>query len=122
MCPDGRIFLETASPYYKQASSFLIEVAEPVSCPEFFHEYVLTPHSLYAAASSGHATGKIITTLNLLSKTRLPQEIEDFISESTLNYGKVSATFPTCSGPSGAYLFLHNLTVPALVGFNLLAM
>ena len=38
VCPDGRIFLETFSPVYKQAYDFLIAVAEPVSRPECIHE------------------------------------------------------------------------------------
>ena len=36
--------------------------------PECVHEYVLTPHSLYAAVSIGLETDKIITVLNRLSK------------------------------------------------------
>ena len=31
MCPDGRIFLETFSPVYRQAYDFLIAIAEPVA-------------------------------------------------------------------------------------------
>lgn len=38
VCPDGRVFLETFSPVYKQAYDFLIAVAEPVSRPECIHE------------------------------------------------------------------------------------
>jgi hypothetical protein len=38
VCPDGRIFLETFSPVYRQACDFLIAVAEPVSRPELIHE------------------------------------------------------------------------------------
>ena len=30
VCPDGRIFLETFSPVYRQAYDFLIAIAEPV--------------------------------------------------------------------------------------------
>ena len=70
MCPDGRIFLETFSPVYRQAYDFLIAVAEPVCRPECVHEYVLTPHSLYAAVSVGLDTQTIITVLNRLSKAR----------------------------------------------------
>ena len=67
-CPDGRIFLETFSPVYRQAYDFLIAIAEPVCRPECVHEYVLTPHSLYAAVSIGLTTQTIITVLNRLSK------------------------------------------------------
>ncbi|KAI5655449.1 hypothetical protein M9H77_32636 [Catharanthus roseus] len=88
-CADGRIFLETFSPLYKQAYDFLIAIAEPVCRPESMHEYNLTPHSLYAAVSVGLETDTIIAVLSKLSKTKLPQEMIDFIRASTANYGKV---------------------------------
>ncbi|XP_020270223.1 DNA repair helicase XPB1 isoform X2 [Asparagus officinalis] len=88
-CGDGRIFLETFSPLYKQAYDFLIAIAEPVCRPESMHEYNLTPHSLYAAVSVGLETETIINVLNKLSKTKLPKEMIDFIHASTANYGKV---------------------------------
>jgi len=72
VCPDGRIFLETFSPVYRQAYDFLIAIAEPVCRPECVHEYVLTPHSLYAAVSVGLDTQTIIAVLNRLSKARAP--------------------------------------------------
>ena len=40
VCPDGRIFLETYSPLYKQAYDFLIAIAEPVSTPAS-HKHLL---------------------------------------------------------------------------------
>ncbi|CAN7051656.1 unnamed protein product, partial [Brassica rapa subsp. trilocularis] len=88
-CADGRIFLETYSPLYKQAYDFLIAIAEPVCRPESMHEYNLTPHSLYAAVSVGLETETIISVLNKLSKTKLPSDMIDFINASTANYGKV---------------------------------
>ncbi|CAK9141920.1 unnamed protein product [Ilex paraguariensis] len=88
-CADGRIFLETFSPLYKQAYDFLIAIAEPVCRSESMHEYNLTPHSLYAAVSVGLETETIIAVLNKLSKTKLPKETIDFIQASTANYGKV---------------------------------
>ena len=93
VCPDGRIFLETFSPVYKQAYDFLIAVSEPVSRPESIHEYVLTPHSLYAAVSIGLETSTIVSVLDRLSKARLPTEIKRFIRASTENYGKVKLVF-----------------------------
>lgn len=68
VCPDGRIFLETFSPAYKNAEDFMIAIAEPVCRPETVHQYVLTPHSLYAAVSVGLTTDKIIQYLSVLSK------------------------------------------------------
>ncbi|KAK2077082.1 hypothetical protein QBZ16_004716 [Prototheca wickerhamii] len=89
ICPDGRIFLETFSPVYKQAYDFLIACAEPVSRPEFVHEYALTPHSLYAAVSIGLDTPTLVAVLGRLSKCGLPAEVRRFIEASTENYGKV---------------------------------
>ncbi|CAI9099936.1 OLC1v1036834C1 [Oldenlandia corymbosa var. corymbosa] len=87
--PDGRIFLETISPFYKEAKDFLIEVAELVCRQDSMHEYNLTPDSLYAAVSTGLDTETIISVLSKLSKTKIPKQIIDFIHESTANYGKV---------------------------------
>jgi DNA excision repair protein ERCC-3 len=89
VCPDGRVFLETYSPIYRQAYDFLIAIAEPVCRPQSVHEYLLTPHSLYAAVSVGLETDTIISVLNRLSKTDLPREVKDFVRGSTQNYGKV---------------------------------
>ncbi len=41
VCPDGRIFLETYSPLYKQAYDFLIAIAEPVSLTRIAHPIVV---------------------------------------------------------------------------------
>ncbi|KAG5581316.1 hypothetical protein H5410_051943 [Solanum commersonii] len=89
VCCGSRVFLETSFPIYHQASDFLIAIAEPVSRPNFIHEYNLTPHSLYAAVSVGLQTHTIISVLNKLSKTNLLKEVVDFIQSSTSNYGKV---------------------------------
>lgn len=50
---NNRIILEAFSPEYKNASEFLVAIAEPVSRPAHIHEYKLTKFSLYAAASVG---------------------------------------------------------------------
>ena len=89
ICSDGRIFLESFSPVYKAAYDFLISVAEPVCRPANMHEYVLTPHSLYAAVSVGLETATILSVLARLSKTMLSSEIHAFVEACTANYGKV---------------------------------
>ncbi|KAF2072811.1 hypothetical protein CYY_005885 [Polysphondylium violaceum] len=89
VCPDGHIFLETFSPIYKQASDFLVAIAEPVCRPQLIHEFQLTPYSLYAAVSIGLETNDIITVLGRLSKLALPKEIEQFVRQCTQSYGKV---------------------------------
>jgi len=89
VCPDGRIFLETFSPVYRQATDFLVAVAEPLSRPATLHEYALTPHSLYAAVSVGLAVESIVAVLQRLSKVELPPEVADFVAGATGNFGKV---------------------------------
>lgn len=53
-----------------KAYDFLVAIAEPVSRPEFVHEYKLTPYSLYAAVAVSIDTDSIIKVLNRLSKVR----------------------------------------------------
>ncbi|GLD98095.1 hypothetical protein PINS_up006792 [Pythium insidiosum] len=88
VCPNGRIFLEAFSPIYKQAYDFLVAIAEPVSRPEFLHEYKLTPYSLYAAVSVSIETESILKVLERLSKNHVPEVIISFIRDCTLSYGK----------------------------------
>ncbi|KAK0122936.1 transcription factor TFIIH complex ERCC-3 subunit [Cadophora gregata f. sp. sojae] len=85
----GRIIVESFSPLASQAQDFLTTVAEPQSRPQYLHEYILTPHSLYAAVSVGLDPKDIINVLNRLSKVPIPQSIRDFINGCTHSYGKV---------------------------------
>lgn len=85
----GRITLESFSPLAAQAADFLTTIAEPLSRPEFLHEYALTSHSLYAAVSVGLKPQDIINFLDRLSKTPLPDETRTFIINCTRLIGKV---------------------------------
>ena len=67
----------------------MIAIAEPVSRPEFVHEYKLTSYSLYAAVSVGLQTHDIIEYLTRLSKATIPTGIVQYIEMCTLSYGKV---------------------------------
>jgi DNA excision repair protein ERCC-3 len=86
---DGRIILEAFSPLAEQAQDFLIAIAEPTSRPSHIHEYKLTAFSLFASVSVGLETADIISVLDRLSKTPLPESIKTFIEQATLSYGKV---------------------------------
>ncbi|KAI4180319.1 MAG: hypothetical protein L6R41_007306 [Letrouitia leprolyta] len=85
----ARVTLESFSTLAQKASEFLTTIAEPLSRPSYFHEYVMTVHSLYAAVSTGMTSKDIFFGLNLLSKTPIPPEIKAFIIECTRAYGKV---------------------------------
>ena len=84
-----KITLESFSPLAKQAADFLTTIAEPQSRPSFLHEYQMTVHSLYAAVSAGVLPQDIVSVLDKLSKTPLPDETRHFIQRCTSAYGKV---------------------------------
>merc|ERR1740138_1568044 len=86
---DRRIFLEAFSPLFKIASDFLSKIAEPICRLSSIHEYSLSQHSLYGAASSGYTTFNIINVLDQLSKALIDKKIKSFIHRSTQNIGKV---------------------------------
>jgi DNA excision repair protein ERCC-3 len=88
--PDrGKIIMESFSPRFKEAESFLINIAEPQSRVSRMHEYSLTTHSLFAAVSVGLTTEDILRDLDGFSKTPLPMSIREFIKASTKSFGKV---------------------------------
>lgn len=86
---DALIILETFKQNSKQASDFLIAIAEPVSRPKYIHEYQITAYSLYAAVSVGLSTDDILSTLSYFSKNIMPRSVKNFIVECTLSYGKI---------------------------------
>ncbi|KAF1991123.1 TFIIH basal transcription factor complex helicase-like protein XPB subunit [Aulographum hederae CBS 113979] len=85
----GRIILESFNPLFKLAEGFLIEIAEPQSRVSRIHEYTITAHSLFAAVSIGLTTSDIIYKLDQFSKTPLPDNLRNFIIQSTKSFGKV---------------------------------
>ncbi|KAL8693478.1 MAG: hypothetical protein Q9218_001709 [Villophora microphyllina] len=85
----ARVTLESFSTLARKASEFLTAIAEPLSRPSYFHEYVMTAHSLYAAVSTGMTPKDILHGLSVLSKTPIPPEIREFINDCTGAYGKV---------------------------------
>lgn len=90
MDPDGTIILESFSPLAPRAQEFLTTIGEPISRPQYLHEYRITAHSLHAAvASAGLTPQDLISTLERFSKIAVPADIAAFIRECTESYGKV---------------------------------
>lgn len=88
--PDnGHIILESFSPLAEQVQDFLVTISEPVSRPNYIHEYRLTTYSLYAAVSVGLQTKDIISALSRFSKVPVPKSIITFIGNCTVSYGKI---------------------------------
>lgn len=86
---NGRVVLETFSPSFKRAQNFLINIAEPQSRTTNMHEYTISPHSLFAAVSVGLTKEDIIKDLELFSKTKVPENIKQFVHQVTESFGKV---------------------------------
>lgn len=86
---DGKIFLEAFSPLQKEATEFLIAIAEPRSRPHHIHEYELTQTSLYAAASVELKKDDIINILdNFCKNEKVPETVKEMIENCTNRYGK----------------------------------
>lgn len=86
---NGKVVLETFAPSFKAAQNFLINIAEPQSRTTNMHEYTISPHSLFAAVSVGLTENDIVSQLELYSKTKVPQNIKEFVHEVTQSFGKV---------------------------------
>jgi len=85
----AKILLETFSPIYQQAYDFIIAIAEPITRPEFIHEYRINQFSLYAAASIGLSSDDMLSALRRLSKHHLEPSLEEFIKTNTERCGKL---------------------------------
>ncbi|SBT76200.1 DNA repair helicase RAD25, putative [Plasmodium ovale] len=88
ICSDGFIYLEMFNSCSKQASDFLITIAEPICRPELIHEFQLTIFSLYAAISVGITLDELLINLDKFSKNYLPNELVHNITKSAESFGK----------------------------------
>ena len=101
IAPNGHIFLETFSPVYRHAHDFLIAIAEPVSRPEFVHEYKLTSYLLYAAVSVGLQTHDIIEVSNFKVFPFLSRFYSNFVQNNLKNLtAKNKLEFSSKSNPN----------------------
>ena len=89
VCPDGHIFLETFSPFYKPAYEFIISIAEAISRPKYIHEYQISTYSLHTAVSLGLNADEIIRMLTILSKCEVHQNLIDKIKKTIQAAGKL---------------------------------
>lgn len=63
-------------------------IAEPVSRPEFFHEYEITSYSLHGAFSVGLDATSVLSTLEKLCKTQLPRKLTTFVTRGATRFGR----------------------------------
>ena len=86
---DNKLLLEVNNPRYRDATNFLVSIAEPISRPDFIHEYELTVHSLHAAASVGLSYDVIVKLLlEDCKNVKIPPPVSEFIELHCRSYGK----------------------------------
>ena len=86
---DNHIFVETFCPTYNNSVyEFIIAISEPLSRPNFIHEFKITKHSIFAAVSQGLDKEMILSGLNKYSKVKIPETVINFISMCAKGFGK----------------------------------
>ncbi len=86
---DKTVFLEVDSPVFEEARDTLCSFAELTKCPEHIHTYVISPLSLWNAASSGLTTEEVINGLKKYSRYPIPANVEVDIREYMNRYGRL---------------------------------
>lgn len=86
---DKTVFLEVDSPVFEEARDSLGAVAELTKCPEHIHTYVISPLSLWNAASAGWDTEKVLDELRRYAKYPIPSNVELDIKEYMGRYGRL---------------------------------
>ena len=87
VAPDRSVYLEVFSKHYARAREFLAVIADPISQPQFIHVFVLTSSSLFSALSLGLTSSVILEVLGKLSKCPIPDEVSDFVTKESKNFG-----------------------------------
>ncbi len=86
---DSTLLLEVNNPLFKETRTAITAFAHLEKSPEFIHTYLITPLSLWNAASLGWNPKKVIDNLERFSKYALPQNILQDIHELMGRFGKL---------------------------------
>lgn len=86
---DKTVFLEVDSPVFEEARDTLCAFAELTKCPEHIHSYVISPLSLWNAASAGLKTEDVLEGLKKFSRYPIPANVETDIRESMGRFGRL---------------------------------
>ncbi len=87
---DKTVFLEVDSPVFEDARDSLGAFAELTKCPEHIHTYVISPLSLWNAASAGWTVERVLEELRTYSKYPVPSNVETDIEEFMSRYGRLN--------------------------------
>lgn len=86
---DGTLLLEVHHPASQGLRHELATVAQLAKSPEYFHEYRITPISLWNAAQAGWSEERILSLLQDNARYPVPNELVKKISESVSRFGRV---------------------------------
>lgn len=86
---DKTIYLEVDSPVFEEARDAIGAFAELTKCPEHIHTYVITPLSLWNAASAGITSDDVLEALRRHSRYPVPGNVETDIAEYMSRYGRL---------------------------------
>lgn len=86
---DSTLLLEVNNSRFKDARDAISSFAHLEKSPEHIHTYVITPLSLWNAASLGFSSEGIIENLEEFSKYPLPQNVLEDIKEMIGRFGKL---------------------------------
>lgn len=86
---DKTVFLEVDSPVFEDARDTLGAVAELTKCPEHIHTYVISPLSLWNAASAGWNAERVLDELRRYAKYPIPSNVETDVAEYMGRYGRL---------------------------------
>ncbi|MBF0430076.1 MAG: DEAD/DEAH box helicase [Fibrobacteria bacterium] len=86
---DMTILVEVSHSLYAEVRDQISPFTELVKSPEHMHTYVISPLSLWNAASAGHKTQKIIDVLRKYSRYELPFNLVTEVQTLMDRYGKI---------------------------------
>ncbi|MEW6238287.1 MAG: DNA repair helicase XPB [Candidatus Omnitrophota bacterium] len=86
---DKTVFLDVDSDGYEEARDILGAFAELIKCPEHIHTYVITPLSLWNAASAGLTAEEVVQNLEKHSRYAIPGNVKVDIVEYMGRYGRL---------------------------------
>ena len=86
---DGTLLLEVHHPGAKEIRHQLAAIAQLQKSPEYFHEYRITPISLWNAAQSGWSLEQVLGLLEENARYPVPKALVSKIEEALASYGRV---------------------------------
>lgn len=86
---DGTLLVEIAHPAYPALRDQLVQFAELVKSPDYFHTYRMSRISLWNAAANGQTPEQVLTLLHAHSRYPLPMHLQQLVLAEMNKYGSL---------------------------------